>query len=76
MEIISEEHNNVWRILDRGKYNQEDADNIEKMYNIMECTRDILGEKMMQFFDIYGTLYTDEFLKIVEELAGERQEDS
>lgn len=69
IEYISSEHSDVWQILTRTEYSEEEARDIERMYDVMVTLSKVAGTKVMQFIELYDTVYHREFVEIAHRLS-------
>lgn len=69
IEYISSEHSDVWQTLTRTEYSEEEARDIECMYDVMVTLSKVAGTKVMQFIDLYDTVYHREFIEIAHRLS-------
>lgn len=69
IEYIPSDANDVWRILKRADYNDRDALEIEKMYNVLDALTAYAGHDVMQALALYSSIFRKEFIEITSKLS-------
>lgn len=74
IEYVSEEHNDVWKIISRGNYSEDEMADIEKMYNFMAALKEFSGNcggRVMQAIELFSESYCEEFRVVAKSLSSD-----